>query len=153
MIKYIFLFLCNCSQSNYFSVKNTNMYIFNKKKYPIHRVSWYSNLSLVEDIYYTTIKPEFNINFKDPFIQNCAEKLLIFDYSMNLNLGKPSLLEEYFNDQNIKYSKEASSLSFIKNTPLYNEFHLFQYNPIVICKNNELKISFSNFRDVSLDKD
>jgi hypothetical protein len=76
MIKYILLFLLSCSQSNYFSLKNTNMYIFNKKKYPIHRVSWYSNLSLIEDIYYTKLYPEFQIIFQDPFIQSCSSKMI-----------------------------------------------------------------------------
>lgn len=153
MIKYVFLFLLSCAQSNYFFVKNTNMYVFNKKKYPLNRVSWYSNLSLIEDIYYTSLQPEFNIHFKDPFIQSCPEKLLIFNYSMNFSSGKPSLFEEHLRSNSIKYSKEESSLSFIKNTPSYNNFHLFQYSPVVICKNNKLKLSFPNFRDVFLDKD
>ncbi len=155
MIKYILLFLLSCSQSNYFSLKNTNMYIFNKKKYPIHRVSWYSNLSLIEDIYYTKLYPEFQIIFQDPFIQSCSSKILILNYSIYSNLGKSSLLEEFLKSKSIKYSKETSSLNFIKNTTFYNEFHLFQYSPIIVCKDNKnpLQLSFPNFTDVFLDKD
>ncbi len=154
-MRIIFLLFFSCTQASNFILKKESSFFLDGQKQKLKRISWYSNLNLVEDLYYVSVDDTLN-QYLDPIQEHlfapCLEKILIFIYSTSHLIGEKSFLERNLKNSGGQIFKLGSLVSVFKNQVFYEELNLFRYQIFGFCSSIQLKniiIGLPDFKPTS----